>query len=695
MGSIALELIQNGKRQVQELDVFSYVKKPLETFVYKESLKDSRVPLTYVRSKKIFSDQNININNISEKIRENVNFDSDLEEKSFFVNGSSINTSYNNIKVTNKTGLDQRNNEVPLFYAHRFSETAVSANLEIESNMIEPLEKVYVIDLSVGIYHNYSNFFNEATGEYRLFYVNWIDANGVSYRELLDSADVVYELSWEDIDPVTGQVRAGVFGYEKQGNTVDYSYYLNVSGEYYWAPTSQNYIECKVTKGRESKDPWYLNITNGSFKKVFDNKLYSYKVREYYNQYFAPFFPYTFTAFFDLDWVNRNTLKSDTNSIFYSREKNLNVDIYVYNKENKIKRLLTTDKVKEGNRFEDTEIFWESEIISSIDEQNGFISLREDFQPGDSFKGCFFYKKENFEYSKLNLNPIYNKDSLNHHYVFYCIPDVYDYETSIHYIKVNRAGRIVYCSQGDGLASERASYPCLSIRDEQGSINLNTIVGSRYKGENSFISMYSFLGENEYRYHILGEVSFKEQTNIDEVFNFDMRREGGVLKESKRSIAFRRNRILLQSRYGFGEHGIRYSKSNSHMIEIPLDLTEEYGGVYTKDEIENLVERKMPGFSFNFIDWVHPKGSMIATNESVGSINLEIESYSNDSKVLVYKKNTEQGEYELLQEVQGSSNLYSLVDSDINSGSIYYYCITIKVGDKEYPRHNEVEVFAR
>lgn len=695
MNFITLELVQNGKRQVQELDVFSYVKKPLETFVYKESLKDTRVPLTYVRSKKLYSDQNININNTSEKVRENVNFDSDLEQKNFFINGSAINTSYNNIKITNRTGLNQNNNEVPLFYAHRFSETAVSANLEIDSNMIEPLEKVYVTDLSSGIYHNYSNFFNEASGEYRLFYVNWIDVNGVSYRELLDSADVVYELTWEDIDPVTGQVRSGVFGYEKTKNSLDYTYYLNVSGSYYWAPTSENYIECKVTKGRESKDPWYVSITNGSFKKVFGNKLYNYEVKEYYNQYFAPFFPYTFTAFFDLDWANKNTLKSDTNSIFYSKERNLNVDIYVYDKENKIKRLLSTDKVKEGERYQDTNIFWETDIISSIDEQNGFISLKEDFQAIDSFKGCFFYKKENFEYSKLNLNPIYNKDSLNHHYVFYCIPDLYSYETSIHYIKVNRAGTIVYCSQGDGLASERASYPCLSIRDEQGNVNQNTIVGKRYKGDDSFVSNYSSLGNNDYRYHIAGEVSFKEQTNIDEIFSFDIRRDGGVLKESKRSIAFRRNRNLLQSKYGFGDKGIRYSKSYCHMIEVPLDLIEEYGGVYTKKEVEDLIERKMPGFSFNFIDWIYPKSSMKIDNSIVGSLTLELKSYSSDSTILIYKKDAKQGEYELFQELQSFSGVQSLVDSSIVSGSIYYYCITIKIGNKEYPRHNEIEVFAR
>lgn len=695
MNKITLEIVNNSKRQFQEIDVRSYVKKPLESFIYKETIKDTRIPLTYVHCKKIYSDSNLKINDLTSSNNRNSNYTGAKEEKYFFINGSSINTEYNSIKVTNILHLNSNNVEVPLFYVHRL-DSAVEANIEIKTNMSEEYDEVYKIDIANNsVYHNYLNYFDEKSGKYRLFYVNWIDVNGNSYRELLDSADVVYELTWEDIDPFTGQVKAGVFGYEKVENAGNYSYFLNNPGEYYWFPLSENCIKCKAPKGRSSKEPWYLEVENGNFSKTYENYLYRYRVNEYYNQYFTPSFPYSFIVYFELDWVNKNTLKSDTDSIFYSKEKNLNVEVFVYSEDNVLIRALSTDKTKNNQRFEKSDVFWETEIISSVDEEKGFIELKEDFNPAYTYKGSFFYKKKNFQYSRLNLNPIYNKDILTCYYVFYCIPNLYDYETSIHYLKVNKYGTIEYCSQGDGSASERANYPCLSVKDESGKVNSSTVVGGSYKGENGFIANYSSEGNNEFRYQILGEISFQETTNIDEMFHFEFQEKGGKIKDEEKAKVLRRNTKLIQSKLGYSHDGIRYSKSNCHYIEVPMNLLEKYGGVFSEENVTEIINNKMPSFSKNILKWIYPKGKFEITNSEESKLHFKFDFCGKGKQYILYKKAKKEEAYIYCKTIESILGGSSFTDEDVASKSIYYYAVAIKEKGYEYPLHNYREVYVR
>jgi len=695
MNKVTLEIVNNSKRQFQEIDVRSYVKKPLESFVYKETIKDTRIPLTYVHCKKIYSDSNLNINDLRSINNKNSGYSGPKEEKYFLINGSSINTEYNSIKVTNIVHLNSSNVETPLFYVHRLN-SAVEANIEIKTNMSEEYDEVYKVDIANNsIYHNYINHFDEKSGRYRLFYVNWIDVNGNSYRELLDSSDVVYELTWEDIDPFTGQVKAGVYGYEKVENAGNFSYFLNSPGEYYWFPLSENYIKCNAPKGRSSREPWYLEIQNGNFSKTYENYLYKYRVNEYYNQHFTPFFPYSFVVYFELDWVNKNTLKSDTDSIFYSKEKNLNVEVFVYSEDKTLSRVFSTDKTKTNERFEKSDIFWETDMISSVDEEKGFIELKEDLDSTSTYKGSFFYKKKNFQYSKVNLNPIYNKDILKNYYVFYCIPNLYNYETSIHYLKVNKYGSIVYCSQGDGLASERANYPCLSVTDESGNPNSNTVVGSSYKGEGGFKALYSSEGDNQFRYQVLGEISFQEKTNIDEVFHFEYQEKGGKIKKEEKKKVLNRNRKLIQSRLGYSLGGIRYSKSNCHYIEVPMSLLETYGGPFSESKVKELINSKMPSFSKNVLKWTYPKGEFEITNFKKGELRFDFNFCGKEREYILYKKSKKEEAYVQCSTVKSTLGGFTLVDEDVLSGSIYYYAASIKEKGYEYPLHNYREVYVR
>src|SRR6056300_993072 len=295
---ITLELVMNGRRLTQELDVVSFVKKPIENFVYKQNVTENRVALTYVESQKMFSDQNIFINNKSIYLKENrVDF-LDKENKFFTIEGKTLNVPYKDIYITNISTIDKNNKEVPLFYVHEISGKNIS--LKIESNIEEFEEKAYKIE-GFAIYHNFENFFDEKSGEYLVYFVEYLNNEGEYKREILQSNNVIRELTWEDVDLNTGLIKEGINGYQVTANTAEYTFAFHESYKYYWVPKETNSINLKKAIGREVEDNWFVEVSSGEFKTIFNGNLLTYKVNEYDNQYFRPVKPFSFKNYYTLD----------------------------------------------------------------------------------------------------------------------------------------------------------------------------------------------------------------------------------------------------------------------------------------------------------------------------------------------------------------------------------------------------------
>ena len=100
-----------------------------------------------------------------------------------------------------------------------------------------------------------------------------------------------------------------------------------------------------------------------------------------------------YSNFFNLDWVSEKVLKTDTNSIEKDKEKDLHIDIFVYDEDENLVRVLSTDEIKKDKRFKDTNIFWEGNIINSVDEEKGFIELFENFQKNIDIEVVSFQAK--------------------------------------------------------------------------------------------------------------------------------------------------------------------------------------------------------------------------------------------------------------------------------------------------------------
>ena len=685
---ITLELVMNGQRLTQELDVVSFVKKPIENFVYKQSTAENRVALTYFESKKMFSDRNIFINNKSIFLKENRINAISKENKFFTIVGKSLNAPYKDIYITDEKTIDKNNKEVPLFYIHEISGKNLS--LKIETNMNTFEEKAYEIK-EFAIYHNFENFFDEKSGEYLIYFVEYLDNEGNYKREILQSNNVVRQLTWEDVDLNTGLIKEGVKGYQITENVAEYTYDFNQDLTYYWFPKETNSINLRKPKGREVEDNWFVEVSSGEFKTIFDNRLLKYKVNEYDNQYFRPTKPYSYKSYYTLDYVSEKILSSDTRSVIYSFEKEMDVEIFVYDESNNLIRCLTTKQYNEDKRFLDTDLFWETNIINSVDRIKGFIELNEKFSPRYLYKANFFYEEKKYSFNSINLNPGINKDLRDYFYSIYLIPNLSYYEKSLHFLKIDREGTIIDCSQGNGLKQERANFPALSLRDEDGLINPNTIIGKKYS---FFKENYGLNYSNTNNYLILGEVGFIENNDPETALKFSVSKKGNCLKKEKRKEVYRKNYKLLQSIYGYGSEGYKYTIDKSSLLEVPISLMENYGGSFSEDEIVNTIDRIMPAACKSIIKWIHPKSKVEATNETASQINLEMkENINPDEKYLIYKKQYIANEYLLIATLD--SNVKTYVDTDVESGEIYYYKVRIKKSDIIFPEIQEVEVYVK
>ena len=158
-------------------------------------------------------------------------------------------------------------------------------------------------------------------------------------------------------------------------------------------------------------------------------------------------------------YVNGNVLASTRKNLAVDPGAARHMTIYAYNEDGILKSAYTTDESLEGQRAfkrEDADpsvvanaenVFYEADKIVTVDNQEGFVLLSTPLDSQDTYYASFSYEAKSLEYTELNLNPINNKDVIDHMYVFYIHPDANSNDRAIHYLKVNRSGEIVYCSQ--------------------------------------------------------------------------------------------------------------------------------------------------------------------------------------------------------------------------------------------------------
>lgn len=696
---ITLELIAHtpqdyAQRDSITLELIEHVHKRIEKFYYKKAIRKDSTPIAYIENPQLNSRKNIHIANRTYTISTNSPSNTELKKTWNKVTSKALSSPYKDVLITNQTFVDEKGTRGPLFFRHQLPEDVVECSLYVRNRGNRArVDTGFRVDLDAGaIYTNYRNFFDPDTGAYRLFFVVCSDSDGNTLHQLLNPVPVAKEADWRDVDPTTGKLTDAYPVYTKSKTSDGYTYYMSKSDTWYIKPLEKGLIQPRKPTGVSPKDPWFIRFTNGDFVALVNARLRRYYLPEYNFQPFAPYKPLVYSSYSDLLLVNRNIVATTRRNIKIAPEEGLHISIFVRDQDNILIKALTTNTSLDGQRYSDTDVFYESDKILSWDNQDGLIALGLKIHPDWQLSAAYYYELDDYEYTKLDLNPLNTRDIYDYMVVFYLIPDVTPQESALHHLLVDQGGFIVQCSQSGSI-----SYPNLQLTNPDGSFNPETVIGLIYNSDteqDTFLRRYGASYENDHAYYVLAEVSVLDSGLVEDQVEIDVRRPGGIISKQSFERAIRSNPKILQSYLGYGEDGQEIPKNAVMIVEAPLTLLEEFGGSLTREEAEIHLKKHVPSAVAAIIQWTYPHVELSAKSIVASQVDLEwyLEGPGIDYKL--YRRNNPTDAWVLIDTITGAApeGIFSYTDSSVVSGEVYFYGVRIVENSIEFPMSNTVGV---
>ena len=702
MAGITLELIANvqldyGAPEEWSIPLYVHVHNRIEQFIYLNEINEESVPIAYLENQELDSWRNLHIANRTYQIPGNALPRIYKRASWDKVSSSSFSSQYSKVLITHETFVDEQGKIRPLFWKHVLPDNVSEVSLSVVTGgERHNVDTGYLVKLSErALYTNYENFFDPDTGAYKLFFVVATGSDGEISRSLLNPVPVVDEATWEDIDLETGTFYEGIRVYSRDTTGAGTTFYFSQGDTYYIRPYEASLIQPYRPFGREPEDTWYLRFSAGNLTTVVNGGAKQYHVPEFDQQNFVPYKPYLYSPYGTFNWVNDRVLAATRGGLKVQSDEGFDLTFFVYNVDGDLLRVFTTNTALDGQRYSDTNVFYESDKILSIDEHGGIVSLSTKIHPSWTIKGKYFYKAEDFEYTRLNLNPLSNKQMLDHIAVFYMIPGADSEDRAIHHLLVDRSGIIRYTSQADGFV-----YDNLQLTNEDGSFNANTVVGLKYISDHdsvdTFVTMYTAGYDNTFGYAVLAEVSFLDLAKPEDQYIYDVRRPGGTLDLETLEDAFRANPKLLQSIHGYGEDGQEIPLNGVVIISVPLTLLDEYGGVLKEEAVKQLVTQHLDASVYPIIQWDYPASQIDIDPTESDQLTLSWTWEGPDLTYVLYRKKNPTGTWEVIHTLEDPEEaVLTYVDTDVESSGVYYYTIGIEAQGVSFPYGNTISAKVR
>jgi hypothetical protein len=437
------------------------------------------VPLAYVGSKEIDPSSNLNVTRLEDSITENSKFP--FQGTSEF----SGNTGYTTgiyFLLTDVVGEYASRKSEPFFQKHVLPSASIEPDsVAILDENLQPVdENSYKVirtnarDSSdtiitgsyedCSVFSNYTNLYSENTGELDVYFVRY-EIDGTSHYSILNQQPAFSEAGPSDISSVTGQIKTWRKVYILDTSSSPYTITTpDITATYYVSLLETSRILVRDPIDKSDNDPWFLTVSNGSFIAVRNSIPYTYSIPEFSSQSFSPLYPYKIQVEEkglhlkrDLIKVSRDDIKVDTSTY--------TMDILVRDSSNNTLYALTTDSSKVGNYYteEDERIYrtietdnewvtWDGDGIAGYDESTGFVHLDKEYPDIYYFYVTYYYKETGYEFTSLNVNPIFDDTYNGEFYVLYVVPqgglnDNSSQTESIQYLKVDTSGRVIQVSQ--------------------------------------------------------------------------------------------------------------------------------------------------------------------------------------------------------------------------------------------------------
>jgi len=633
------------------IDTFQGIKKPIYTVRYGTVLPDDAVELAYVSTSEIDADTNMGFADRSGAAPENAAMFVSGEES---FTGDTYSSYLKNILITDVTTDAIPSQPIkPLYYKHVLPATADTESVFIlDKNFSRINTYLYKVVAEpeydddgnltgdtdyVAVYNNLENTFDDDTGLLTIYYVQYTDSSSgtpVTTTVLLNNSPVYREATFEDIDPVTLQLKSYVKAYivKQSGN---YYYFTLPQSKTYYVKFGDNIrIRALPPALDDGQSPWFVRVTNGSFVHNYLGTLFTYRIPEFRSQLFNPLYPYKFAA--------GQTGILITDGLVKLPHDNVALDEWpayfvVKDRSGTVLYAITTDSSKDGQEYTEdgtgTGVYWDTSLLTSYDTNSGIIHLDVALKDYYTIDCTYYYEEHYYEYTLVNFNPLNNPDVLDHIYVLYLVPEAgaASHEASIHHLKVGRDGLIKECSQ-DGSNGEpdiassviglpygrpiRIPVPGDGTQDDDGSSAMAAL-GHEFMcypqaatGIQDFIKQYTLEAPAGYpgqtstgRYLILAEVSVVKHQDVTDVVILDTRVRGGGIKEDMESLAKQTNpEVIWYGDIGLGG-GMPYPGKSAVIVKLPCYILREYGGNLERDEVTEIVKRHVGFGHYPVIDY--------------------------------------------------------------------------------------------
>lgn len=462
------------------------VKKRIANILYLNNPPPDSVLLAYAGSQEITASNSLFIGDRSDRLYPNSR---DTVNAEFIYHNSPAGVQHGNILVTAKFA-DSSATDMPLYFKHLLESSVQIDTIKILDKDFQDIESdqylvepVYEYDesngaivtprniLAISVYNNLESNFDESTGEYEVYYLQYRDASNDTLTILLDNVPAYNEATINDIWGLTGELKPWSTAYIVNKTNNSYTVSVprsNSSSDNKFAVRytrdSKIYVEQPVLSSNTSL--WIPRIANGSFSWGYGGEPYLYEIAEFTSQSFNPIEPYKLAA-------RAQSTKIDLNLVKLPHEEIALGGVFQYfsmliYKDNALEYALTEDPSLAGSRYKDFDgkyvtnsdgdvIEWSNTEVLSIDRRSGMVQLSIDLKDTWSYNSTYNYKERFYELASLNMNPIYNQDAHKEVKAVYIVPQSRSngnsgtQRSSIHYVIVAPNGVIEDTSQnGEG-----------------------------------------------------------------------------------------------------------------------------------------------------------------------------------------------------------------------------------------------------
>jgi hypothetical protein len=644
-----------------EVDIDIHVHKRTERFVYRNTVAPTDVPLSYIENELPLSRELISVLSNSPL---DYTFGLNRSEINTFT-GSSYSTRAPVIEATNKFITDINGKREPLWYKHKLPAGAQGVTIRKTSQGEVPEYTGVLVDLAGNaIYTNYRNYFNSTTGAWLAYWVDLQTEQGANDSQLLSPVPAVSPGTWEDLDE-NGAYPLGLTVYDREVSGIGYEYVFNTSDTYWVRDAADAALTAKHPANMGIESSWYLQVTAGD---VSYNG-HRYRITEWGLQPFFPSAPNRRVSLNKLSYINetlayigRRGLIAEQNPLY----------LYGYEADGTLVEVHSTDpSLSPGATFNDVAI--QQLINGGGDADSGLIWVPINFKLNRNYYIDYTYIAVDYEFSSLELNPLLNPKIKDGSYFVYCLPDLADGQTSLHWLYI-KDGVILEASQGPG-----GTYDNLQMVDEAGDINPDSVIGLTINDLPDFIT--------DYAVYPIAIVGLKNIPKAYDIFSVDVRRFGPQVGPDAQEV-FKNNPRALYTDLGYGLTGEAVPGPGVVVADVPISVLEAHGGLLSEAEARKELERFLPVTSYLVLNWTYPKPVIEVKTETPGAVEVTAK-YDGDGSYKFLRRDTVINQWSVL-DTATVTDTDDILFEDLTCLSGYKYFYAVQVDD--FPVGNQIRV---